>query len=216
MIVGTPYTVTAGNTNCTSAPSAEFSNAATLGSPTFTVCIVQPTLCSKGSLTINATGGSDFLYSIDGSDPSVTTNVFSNLGAESVTSIRVKNSFGCYAAPGSCNIVSVCSAPAARPQTSTKAIVKTDITEKQTTVKAYPNPFNDKVKFVVTATKTGSGTLEVFNMLGQKVKTVYQGLVPAGVNNFELNLPIQKQSNLIYRFTMGEKQLTGKLIQLKQ
>ena len=98
-----------------------------------------------------------------------------------------------------------------------KPTVKTtNITEKQTTVRAYPNPFSDKVKFVVTATKSGTGTLEVFNMLGQKVKTVYQGVVPAGVNNFELNLPNQRQSNLVYKFTMGEKQVTGKLIQIKQ
>jgi len=89
-----------------------------------------------------------------------------------------------------------------------------DLLLSQTTVKAYPNPFNDRVKFVVTAAQAGKGTLEVFNMLGQKVKTVYEGFVPAGTNNFELSLPGQKNSTLIYRFRMGENQLTGKLLQI--
>ena len=80
----------------------------------------------------------------------------------------------------------------------------------------FPNPFSDKVKFVVSAAETANGSLEVFNMFGQKVKTVYQGLVPAGVNNFVLNLPVQNQSSLVYRLTIGGKTITGKLIQLKR
>ena len=90
------------------------------------------------------------------------------------------------------------------------------ITGGQTTVKAYPNPFNDQVKFVVNSAQAGSGTLDLYNMMGQKVKTVYHGFVPAGVNNFDLNLPGQNNSTLIYRFSMGTKQITGKLLQIKR
>ena len=61
MTIGTSYTVTANNGSCTSGASAPFSNAANLASPTFKVCVNPPTLCTLGSLTINATGGSGFL-----------------------------------------------------------------------------------------------------------------------------------------------------------
>ena len=214
MTVGTSYTVTSNNGSCTSTASAPFSNAANLANPTFTVCVVQPTLCSTGSVTVNATGGSGFLYTIDGTDPtpSNTSNVFSNLGVGSVTTIKVKNSEGCSATPVNCaDIVSDCSAPLARSSSSVQ------VPEQQTTtVKAYPNPFSDKVKFVITSAQAGSGSLEVFNVMGQKVKTVYQGHVAAGVNNFELSLPNQKNSNLIYRFKMAGKPITGKLIQINK
>ena len=213
MTVGTSYTVTSNNGSCTSAASAPFSNAANLAAPTFTVCIVQPSLCSKGSLTINASGGTGFTYSIDGTDFSNTTGVFSNLGAASVTSVQVKNSDGCASAAVSCdNLVSDCAAPQAPVSVNQPS---TQISS-QTTVSAYPNPFNDQVKFVVKAPQSGNGTLEVFNVLGQKIKTVYHGFVAAGTNNFQLNLPGQKNATLIYRFTMGSKAVTGKLLQINQ
>ena len=72
------------------------------------------------------------------------------------------------------------------------------------------------MRFVVNTAHAGNGTLEIFNMVGQKVKTVYQGHVPAGVSNFDLNLPGQKNASLIYRFSVGTKLVTGKLLQLKQ
>jgi hypothetical protein len=86
----------------------------------------------------------------------------------------------------------------------------------QATVKAFPNPFGNKVKFVVTVPEAGSGSLEVLNLLGQKVKTVFQGRMPAGANTFEVNLPSMQSSQLIYILRMGDKQVTGKLLQLNQ
>jgi hypothetical protein len=213
MVAGTSYTVTSNNGSCTSPASASFSNAANLAAPSFTVCIVQPTLCTTGSLAIHATNGTGFSYSIDGSDFSNTTGIFSGLGVGSVTSVQVKNSDGCSSAAVSCdNLVSDCSAP----QANVSVIQPSTQISSQTTVKAYPNPFNNDVKFVVTAAKSGNGTLEIFNIMGQKVKTVFQGHVSAGVNNFDLNLPGQKYANLIYRFILDNKLVTGKLIQLNQ
>jgi len=213
MVAGTSYTVTSNNGSCTSPASASFSNAANLAAPSFTVCIVQPTLCTTGSLAIHATNGTGFSYSIDGSDFSNTTGIFSGLGVGSVTSVQVKNSDGCSSAAVSCdNLVSDCSAP----QANVSVIQPSTQISSQTTVKAYPNPFNNDVKFVVTAAKSGNGSLEIFNIMGQKVKTVYQGHVSAGVNNFDLNLPGQKYANLIYRFILDNKLVTGKLIQLNQ
>lgn len=81
-------------------------------------------------------------------------------------------------------------------------------------VKAYPNPFNDRVKFVVNAPSAGNGSLEVYNIMGQKIKTVYQGHINAGDQSFELTIPKKQQATLIYIFRVGDKKVTGKLLQL--
>jgi hypothetical protein len=88
--------------------------------------------------------------------------------------------------------------------------------ESQTTVKAYPNPFSDKVKFLVTSAAAGRGSLEVYNMMGQKVKTVYQGFITKGSQTFELSLPNQQVANLIYVLRVGDKKMSGKLLQINQ
>jgi hypothetical protein len=83
----------------------------------------------------------------------------------------------------------------------------------QTTVKAFPNPFSDRVKFAVTSPEAGYGSLDVMNMLGQKVKTVFQGQLNAGSQNFEMVLPQARYSTLFYILRVNGKQVTGKLVQ---
>ncbi len=79
-------------------------------------------------------------------------------------------------------------------------------------VKAYPNPYTDKVRFEINSPQAGQGSLEVFNVLGQKVKTIYQGHIIKGTQLFELNVPARFPSTLIYRFSVNGKQVTGKLM----
>ena len=81
-------------------------------------------------------------------------------------------------------------------------------------VKAYPNPFSDQVKFEVTVPETGDGSLELTNMMGQKIKIIYQGRMNAGINSYEVSLPVTKSATLIYTLRLGDKQLTGKLLQI--
>jgi len=89
-------------------------------------------------------------------------------------------------------------------------------TESQTTVKAYPNPFSDRIKFVVTSPVAGKGNLEVYNMMGQRVKTVYQGFIAAGTQTFELSLSTQQIANLVYVLRIGDKKMSGKILQINQ
>ena len=107
--------------------------------------------------------------------------------------------------------------PAARMRTENyQTLVQPIVVEAPTKVTAYPNPFSDRVKFVVTSAVSGKGSLEVYNMLGQKVKSVYQGNIIAGNQTFELNLPSSARSNLIYVLTIGDKRVTGKLLHLNR
>jgi hypothetical protein len=83
-------------------------------------------------------------------------------------------------------------------------------------VTTYPNPYSNKIRFTIANPTAGQGSLEVFNMLGQKVKTVYQGHMPAGNQTYDLSVPGAQHSSLIYILRVGDKRITGKLMHLKQ
>ena len=51
-------------------------------------------------------------------------------------------------------------------------------------------------------------------MTGQKVKTIYQGHMNAGIYNYEVTLPVKQSATLIYMLRVGDKHLTGKLLQI--
>jgi hypothetical protein len=178
--------------------------------PTFTVCLVQPTLCaSTGSVTITASGGSGFTYKLNNGSAQG-SNVFSNLASGSVTSITVINGAGCSTTTTCANLVESC------PTITKAALPASESTLSETTVKAYPNPFSDRIKFVVTSPVAGRGNLEVYNMMGQKVKTVYQGFIAAGTQTFELSMPTQQIANMIYVLRIGDKKVSGKILQINQ
>jgi hypothetical protein len=53
-------------------------------------------------------------------------------------------------------------------------------------------------------------------MLGQKVKTVFEGQVQKGQRQtIEYSVPSSQRSNLIYLFRVGNERTSGKLIRLK-
>jgi len=202
------YGLTATKNGCTSGSASKTVNPS-LATPSFTVCLVQPTLCaSTGSVTVNATGGSGFTYKLNANAPQA-SNVFSNLASGSVSSITVINGDGCSVTVNCANLVQSCPAPGARIASS--PVVESSAAA--TTVKAYPNPFSDKVKFIVTAAESGEGNLEIYNMMGQKIKTIYSGHFNAGSQNFELSLPAKQVATLVYVLRIGGKQVTGKLVQ---
>jgi hypothetical protein len=182
-----------------------------------TLCVVQPSLCgpATGSVTILSPLGADYEYSINNGTSWQSSTVFNNLAAGSVTGIKVKRlSSGCISTAANCD-ASNCSS-GARLITTTSTENQTQTLVGQTTVKAFPNPFSDNVKFVITASEGGNGSLEVFNLLGQKVKTVFQGHIVPGANTFQVNFPSMKSAQLFYVLRVGDKKVTGKLLQLNR
>jgi len=87
--------------------------------------------------------------------------------------------------------------------------------EPLTKVTAAPNPFNDRIRFSLQSAVSGQGTLELYNMLGQKVKTIFQGSIQKGVQNFEYVVPGSQRANLIYIFRVDTYKVSGKLLNLK-
>jgi hypothetical protein len=83
-------------------------------------------------------------------------------------------------------------------------------------VHAAPNPYNDKVRFVIESPVSGQASLEVYNLLGQRLETVYQGYIMAGRGQtVEYNVPLTNRTTLIYLLKVGDQQVTGKLLNRK-
>ncbi|HSB94754.1 MAG TPA: T9SS type A sorting domain-containing protein, partial [Flavitalea sp.] len=83
----------------------------------------------------------------------------------------------------------------------------------QLAVSSFPNPYTDRVRFVISNPKAGQGSLQVYNLLGQKIKTVFQGYLPAGKQTFDFVVPPTRRSNLIYMLTVGKEKVTGQIVQ---
>ena len=97
--------------------------------------------------------------------------------------------------------------------TSSKAVEINARINGKAKVLAAPNPFTDKVRFTLQSEVSGQGSLEIYNTVGQKIATVYQGHVEAGrVLNKEYLVPVSQRQNLIYIFRVGEQKTTGKLL----
>ena len=83
-------------------------------------------------------------------------------------------------------------------------------------VVAYPNPFSDQIRFTIVSDFSGQGVLEVYNLLGAKLKTVYQGYVTAGNKiNVDFSVPGAQRVHMIYKMRVGNIETSGKLINIK-
>jgi hypothetical protein len=103
------------------------------------------------------------------------------------------------------------------PVTRAGSQIITEVVAQKPVVTAYPNPFNDQVRFTLQSTESGKATLDVYNMVGQKVKTVFQGhLFANSPQTVEYKVPAHSPTeNLIYIFRINGKQFTGKLINIR-
>lgn len=86
----------------------------------------------------------------------------------------------------------------------------------QIAVKTIPNPFADRVRFSVTTERAGNGSLDVLNMQGQKIKTVYSGFMPAGTSYYDLEVTGQSSGQLIYILRIGSEKISGKLLRMNR
>jgi hypothetical protein len=119
---------------------------------------------------------------------------------------------------------SFCTLPSVTTPCPAPAIVSTTIGARPSgevaanglTVSAYPNPFRDRVSFVINSEVSGQATLEVYNMLGQRMQTVYNGNVVANRSQLvEYRVSQAFNGGLIYIFKQGGKQVTGKLLNIE-
>jgi hypothetical protein len=82
-------------------------------------------------------------------------------------------------------------------------------------ISAFPNPFRDQVRFLIQSPVAGQAVLEVYNLAGQKIQTLYNGRIEANETKTVNYKPKGATSAmLIYRLKVGNQTLSGKLIGL--
>jgi hypothetical protein len=181
---------------------------------------VDPGLCgpATGSITICSPTGSGIQYSKDGGANWQSGTTFGSLAAGSSPSILVKNSAGCWSAtPTPCTSAAPCVTTAANNPLA--VVEEQKITslgsrelEEILAVRAMPNPFSNQVRFTIKSATSGMGSLDIYNMQGQKIKTVYSGYIHAGTSYFDLKLANGSSSQLMYVLNMNGERVTGKLL----
>jgi hypothetical protein len=80
-------------------------------------------------------------------------------------------------------------------------------------VTAYPNPYSSIVHFNLKTAAAGRGSLVIYDVLGRRVATVFEGDMPAGDDRtVNYNFGVIPRQPLIYIFRIGDQVIHGKLM----
>ena len=83
----------------------------------------------------------------------------------------------------------------------------------QVSITAYPNPFSTEVNFNITSPVSGNGVLELYDLPGRKLTTIYEGNFVGGVQKTITYRPrLLPTQTLFYVFRIGTKTIAGKLL----
>ncbi len=79
----------------------------------------------------------------------------------------------------------------------------------------YPNPFNPSTEIAFSLFEASNVQLEVFNLLGKKVTTVFEGNLDAGIHSFTWNGNTAASGIYLYKLTAGDFIQTKKMMLIK-
>jgi len=84
----------------------------------------------------------------------------------------------------------------------------------------YPNPFNPSTTISFNAESSAHVSLEVYNIVGQRIKTLYDGFVPSGQSEFswdgrDENGTAVASGVYLYRLSQDDEVQTRKMVMLK-
>ncbi len=177
----------------------------------------------------NAVPGSVITISVKYDAKSVVTStaypasIFANSSAlykfETLLSTSGPATSGSNAIPNTATSISSsnCAGGVAIAAVTSKAVTATEeVVESAVTVSAFPNPFANRITFKVTSPISGNAALELFDMAGRKVAMPFQGTVEAGVTKMiGYDVPSANKVPMVYKFSVGSKTFTGKLMPLQ-
>ena len=87
---------------------------------------------------------------------------------------------------------------------------------KQDSLKVYPNPFTDKLRFEFVSATDASALLDIYDATGRKVKTIFEGPVAGEVYyNIEFKPENSASGFYLYRLVLGDKVYNGKVLYQK-
>jgi hypothetical protein len=116
----------------------------------------------------------------------------------------------------SVNLKLNCASPSATVESGSKGKQASVIITGQlieTGLNVYPNPFNNFVNFEFVSSRNATARLEIFDMLGQRITTLMDHPVEKDVlNKVEFKPENLVPGILLYRLTLGEEIINGKLI----
>lgn len=79
----------------------------------------------------------------------------------------------------------------------------------------YPNPFNPSTSISFRLQRTSSIQLEVFDILGRKVSTLFEGMKPIGTHTITFNASSLNSGVYYYSLTFDETTLSKKMLLIK-
>ncbi|MGE5106440.1 MAG: hypothetical protein ACM3H8_02775 [Sphingobacteriales bacterium] len=99
------------------------------------------------------------------------------------------------------------------PAPAQRSIAPTIVSTQQLAVRAFPNPYDENITFVINSPESGRGKLNLFNLKGEQVSTVFDGNIEANKTmTITYKVPPLHRTSLVYHFSIGRKVETGKLI----
>lgn len=79
----------------------------------------------------------------------------------------------------------------------------------------YPNPFNPTTNIAFNISASGNISVDVFDLSGKKVATVYNGYMEAGTHNMMFNASNLASGTYVYKMTNGNYEVSKKMTLLK-
>ena len=80
-------------------------------------------------------------------------------------------------------------------------------------LKVYPNPFDERLRIEFVSLTNADAILDIFDAIGRKVKTIFEGSVEGGVLYKAEFIPATSVSGMyFYRLTLGKEVFNGKVI----
>jgi flagellar hook assembly protein FlgD len=99
--------------------------------------------------------------------------------------------------------------------------VKEDIIASEISVKRpYPNPFNSNTTYIIDVSNGSSIRLDIFNILGKKVKSINKKVFPQGAHKITWNAKNDIGESVesgvyLYELFINNRLQTGKLLYMK-
>jgi hypothetical protein len=95
-----------------------------------------------------------------------------------------------------------------------ESLVKSAETESVLTKKAlqvYPNPFTEEVQFIIVSPADTEARLEIFDMTGRKITTLFDSHVKANVS-YQARFRPSSGNRFLYRLHMGNEEQSGIIV----
>jgi hypothetical protein len=78
-------------------------------------------------------------------------------------------------------------------------------------VEVYPNPLNDRANIVLNLTEEAEVTIEAYDMMGKKVLSLNEGIMPAGASNITLDATDFATGIYVLHINAGDAVITHKI-----